>query len=215
MVAVGFFDRPNLLGLDGEEAPRVGHYYKEPYPSTGQRVAVIGGKNSAVKAALDCYRNGAEVTLVHRRAALSPSVKYWLRPDIENRIAEGSIRACFSTSVSAIEDGRLRLSTPDGEAVIGNDFVLAMTGYRPDYPLLERLGVGIAADRARTPLFDPVSFESNRAGVYLAGTVCGGLDTGRWFIENGRHHAEQIAAHIADGAAPRVDLAGRRWKTAE
>lgn len=220
VVAVGFFDVPNLLGVDGErlpgeEPPRVVHYYKEAYPYVGQDVAVVGGKNSAAKAALDCYRNGARVTLIHRGASLSNRVKYWLRPDLENRIAEGSIRALFRTSITAIEPGRLRLGTPDGEQVIDNDFVLAMTGYRPDFPWLARIGIDTRDDESRTPVYDSNTFETNRPGVYLAGTVCGGLHTGRWFIENGRHHAAQIAAHIAHGKAPDIDLAGRHWKTAE
>ena len=215
VVATGFFDVANRLGLAGEEPPRVVHYYREPYGYTGQRVAVVGGKNSAAKAALDCYRHGAEVTLVHRGEALSERVKYWLRPDLENRIAEGSVRAFFRSTVTAIEPGRLRLDTPDGERIIDNDFVVAMTGYRPDYPLLEALGIQWADDDARTPIHDPKTFETNRPGVYLAGTVCGGLHTGRWFIENGRHHAEQIAAHISRGEAPSVDFEGRHWKTAE
>jgi thioredoxin reductase (NADPH) len=181
----------------------------------GQQVAVVGGKNSAAKAALDCYRNGAQVTLIHRGEALSDSVKYWLRPDLENRIAEGSIRALFGSSITAIEPGRLRLDTPEGPQVIDNDFVLAMTGYRPDFPWLQDLGIELAQDDARTPIYDDTTFETRRPGVYIAGTVCGGLHTGRWFIENGRHHAAQIAAHIAHGEAPEVHLDERHWKTAE
>jgi thioredoxin reductase (NADPH) len=215
VVAIGFFDVPNRLGLDGEEPPRVLHYYREPYAYAGQEVAVIGGKNSAVKAALDCHRNGARVTLIHRGESLSDRVKYWLRPDVENRIHEGSIRAFFRSEVTAIESGRLRLRTPDGEEVIANDWVLAMTGYRPDYDLLEALGIAWRDDAARTPVYDDTTFETNRPGVYLAGTVCGGLHTGRWFIENGRHHARQIASHIARGEAPEVDFEARHWKTAE
>ena len=153
---------PNRLGLEGEEPPRVIHYYKEPYAYTGQRVAVVGGKNSAVKAALDCYRNGAEVTVIHRGEQLAPSVKYWLRPDIDNRIKEGSIRAFFRSRITSIEDGQLRLATPDGEQTIGNDFVLAMTGYRPDYRLCEQLGLDVDDDPARTPSHDDQSFESSR-----------------------------------------------------
>jgi thioredoxin reductase (NADPH) len=214
-VATGFFDVPNRLGLEGEEPPRVVHYYKEPYPYTGQRVVVVGGKNSAAKVALDCYRNGARVTLVHRGPALSERVKYWLRPDLENRIKEGSIQAFFDSTLTAIEPGAVRLATPEGPRTLGNDFVLAMTGYRPSYDFLEILGIDIRDDPARTPVFDPNSFETNRPGLYLAGTVCGGLYTGRWFIENGRHHAQQIAHHIAEGEAPEVDLVGRHWKTAE
>jgi thioredoxin reductase (NADPH) len=215
VVATGFFDVPNRLGLEGEEPPRVVHYYREPYAYTGQRVAVVGGKNSAVKAALDCYRHGAEVTLIHRGKELSDRVKYWLRPDLENRIAEGSVRAFFRTTVTAIEPDRLGLDTPEGKITIGNDFLLAMTGYRPDYPLLDALGIERGEDDAMTPVHDDTTFETNRKGIYLAGTVCGGLRTGRWFIENGRHHAEQIAAHIARGEAPEIDLESRHWKTAE
>ena len=215
VVATGFFDVPNRLGLPGEKPPRVVHYYREPYPYTGQRVAVVGGKNSAAKAALDCYRHGAEVTLIHRGEGLSDRVKYWLRPDLENRIAEGSVRAFFRTTVTAIEPGRLRLDAPDGERTIGNDFVIAMTGYRPDYPLLEALGIEWGDDDAMTPVHDATTFETNRPGVYLAGTICGGLRTGRWFIENGRFHARQIAAHIDRGEAPEIDFESRHWKTAE
>lgn len=215
VVATGFFNVANRLGVAGEEAPRVIHYYKEPYAYTGQKVAVVGAKNSAAKAALDCYRNSAEVTLIHRGPGISDRVKYWIRPDLENRIKEGSIRAFFESTITAIEPGQLRLATPDGEKVIPNDFVLAMTGYQPSYPFLETLGIAIGDDAARTPVYDPVTFETNRPGVYLAGTVCGGLHTGRWFIENGRHHAEQIARHVASGKAPEVDLVNQHWKTAE
>ncbi|MEM1203678.1 MAG: YpdA family putative bacillithiol disulfide reductase [Acidobacteriota bacterium] len=215
VAATGFFDVPNLLGIDGEAPPRVVHYYREPYPYTGQDVVVVGGKNSAAKAALDCYRNGARVTLVHRGEGLSDRVKYWIRPDLENRISEGSIQAHFRSRLTALGPGTAALETPDGEVEIANDFVIAMTGYRPDYGFLDRLGIATGDDPARTPIFDAQSFETNRPGVYLAGTVCGGLHTGRWFIENGRHHAEQIAEHMTSGSAPEVDLAGRHWITAE
>ncbi len=215
VVATGFFGHPNRLGLDGEEEPRVIHYYKEPYGYIGQKVAIVGAKNSAAKAALDCYRHGAEVTLIHRGAELSDRVKYWIRPDLENRIAEGSVKALWQTEITAIEPGHLRLRTSEGEQTIENDFVLAMTGYRPDYAFLEKLGIDTEDDTARTPIYDDNTFETNRPGVYLAGTICGGLRTGRWFIENGRHHAEQIAQHIAHGNAPQVDLAAQHWKTAE
>ncbi len=215
VIATGFFDVANKLGIEGEEEPRVTHYYKEPYPYTGRDVAVVGGKNSAAKAALDCYRNNAQVTLIHRGPELSDRVKYWLRPDLENRIAEGSIKAYFNAAIRKIEDRCLVLETPGGEVRIDNDFVIAMTGYQPDYDLLQTLGVEIGDDPARTPRFDPVTFETPRPGLYIAGTVCGGLHTGRWFIENGRHHAKQIAHHIATGKAPDVDLGARNWKTAE
>ncbi|MFQ5570311.1 MAG: YpdA family putative bacillithiol disulfide reductase [Rhodothermales bacterium] len=215
VVAIGFFDHPNVLNVPGEDLPKVTHYYREPYAYAGQKVAVIGGKNSAAKAALDCYRHGAEVTLIHRAPALSDRVKYWIRPDLENRIKEGSIQARFNTTVAAIEKDRVLLDTPEGRVELANDWVLAMTGYRPDYAFLETLGLAIADDDARTPVYDPATFETNRAGIYLAGTVCGGLRTGRWFIENGRFHAGQIMQHIAHGTTAPLDLENRHWKTAE
>lgn len=215
IVATGFFDVPNLLAVPGEHLPHVTHYYKEPYAYTGQRVAVIGAKNSAAKAALSCYRHGAQVTMVVREPELSPSIKYWLKPDLENRIKEGSIAAHFNTTVSAIEPGVLHVETPDGSDHINADWVLAMTGYRPDYSFLETLGLAFQDDEYRTPVFDETTFETNRPGLYLAGTVCGGLRTGRWFIENGRFHAKQIAAHITSGRAPEQAWDTMSWKTAE
>lgn len=215
VLSTGFFDRPNRLGIPGEELPKVTHYYKEPYGYVRQKVAVIGAKNSAAKAALDCYRHGAEVTLVVRSPELSDKIKYWIKPDLENRIKEGSIRAYFNTTIEAITPSSLRLKTPDGSQDIANDWVLAMTGYHPDYPLLERFGITFQEDRFRTPIFDDATFETSRAGVYLAGTVCGGYQTGRWFIENGRFHASQIARHIARGKADPVHLEERHWKTEE
>jgi len=216
VVATGFFDIPNRLNVPGEDLPKVIHYYKEPFPFIGQKVAVIGGRNSAAKAALDCYRHGAEVTLIHRGPALSDKVKYWIRPDIENRIREGSIRAFFNSRVLEIRPDSLLIETPEGQLVLENDWVLAMTGYRPDLEFLERLGVRLGDDPARTPCYDPETFETNRPGLYLAGTVCGGLNTSRWFIENGRLHAPRIMEHIATGRvaeAPALD--GQHWKTAE
>jgi thioredoxin reductase (NADPH) len=215
VIAVGFYDVPNRLDVPGGDLSKVTHYYREPYPYVGQKVAVIGAKNSAAKAALDCYRHGAEVTLVVRSTALSSKIKYWLKPDLENRIKEGSIRAFFSTLVERIDPASVTLRTPDGIREIANDWVLAMTGYRPDYRLLEGLGIRIADDAWRTPVFDETTFETSRSGVYLAGTVCGGHNTSRWFIENGRFHARQIAQHIASGRAEAVQLEGRHWKTEE
>ncbi|MEL6771652.1 MAG: YpdA family putative bacillithiol disulfide reductase [Bacteroidota bacterium] len=197
VVATGFFDQPNRLGAPGEDLAKVQHYFKEPYPYAGQRVAVIGAKNSAAKVALDCYRHGAHVTLLVRGPAISDSVKYWIKPDLENRIKEGSIRAFFDTTVSAIEADSVHLQTPEGTMTLGNDFVLAMTGYHPDFGFLETLGVALDGER-RVPHHHPDTMESNRAGLYLAGTVCGGLNTSRWFIENGRIHAAQIMTHIAE-----------------
>lgn len=215
VVVTGFFDRPNTLGVPGEELPKVTHYYREPYGYVRQRVAVIGAKNSAAKAALDCYRHGAEVTLIARSPTLSDSVKYWIRPDLENRIAEGSIRAWFNTSVREVRPTSLLLNTPDGLREIDNDWVLAMTGYRPDFALLERLGVTFLDDGFRTPVFDEATFETARPGLYIAGTVCGGLKTNRWFIENGRFHAAQIAKHIAGGHPEVIPFESIHWKTEE
>jgi thioredoxin reductase (NADPH) len=214
-VVTGFFDRPNPLNVAGEALPKVTHYYREPYPYIRQKLAVIGAKNSAAKAALDCYRHGAEVTLIVRAAALSDSVKYWIRPDLENRIAEGSIRVLFNTVVEEIRESSLVLRTPEGVREIPNDWVIATTGYRPDYPFLEKLSIDIAGDACRTPVVDEATFETSRQGMYLAGTVCGGLCTSRWFIENGRHHARQIMKHIARGIAEPIEFDAIHWKTAE
>ena len=206
IVATGFFDQPNALGVPGADLPKVTYYYREPYRYAGQRVAVIGAKNSAAKAALD--RHGADVTLIHRGSGVSPSVKYWIRPDLENRIREGSIRAYFDTTVEAIRPDALDLRTPDGPVSLPNDWVLAMTGYHPDFTFLQTLGIRLE-DEAQVPVFDADSMETNRAGVYLAGTICGGANTSRWFIENGRIHAAQIAAHITGRPVPQLEAHGQ------
>ena len=215
IVSTGFFDQPNLLNVPGEGLPKVTHYYREPYPYVGQRVLIVGARNSAAKTALDLYRHGAEVTLVVRSAVLSDKIKYWIRPDLENRIAEGSIRAFFNSAVAAIGESSVLLRTPDGPREVPNDWVIATTGYRPDYAFLESLDIAIADDECRTPVVDEATFESSRPGLYLAGTVCGGLCTSKWFIENGRHHARLIARHIARGAAETIPFEAIHWKTAE
>ncbi len=215
VVAIGFFDRPNRLNVPGEDLPKVTHYYREPYPYVRQKVAVVGARNSAAKAALDCYRHGAEVTLVVRTPALSNKVKYWIKPDLENRIAEGSIRAYFDTTVEEIRASTISMRTPSGLVEIANDWVLAMIGYRPDYAFLEALNIAIGKDPFRTPVYDETTFETTRKGIYLAGTVCGGLQTGRWFIENGRFHARQIMKHIAHGTVDPVQFDAVHWKTEE
>ena len=215
VVATGFFDRPNRLDVPGEDLPKVVHYYREPYPYARQKVAVIGARNSAAKAALDCYRHGAEVTLIVRSAVLSDRIKYWIRPDLENRIKEGSIRALFEACVVEIREASLLVKTAAGTEEFANDWVLAMTGYHPDFEFLERIGISFADDPSRTPRYDERTFETTRPGLYIAGTVCGGYHTSRWFIENGRFHARQIATHIAEGRAEPLHLEAVHWKTEE
>jgi len=204
VVATGFFDVPNPLGAPGEDLPHVSHYYKEPYAHAGRDVVVVGAKNSSAKAALALVRAGARVSLVVRGPAIAETVKYWIRPDLLNRIAEGRIRAYFNTKISAITPTTVELLTPNGPATIPADHVYALTGYRPDYKLLvNQLELPLdEADPARPPRFDPATHESGRPGVYLAGTVCGGLATSRWFIENGRHHAQLIAQALTENLAP-------------
>ena len=207
-VATGFFDQPNRIGVPGDDLPHVSHYYKEPYPYSGRRTVVVGAKNSAAKAALEIQRHGGHVTMAVRGDEVSTSVKYWLRPDLLNRIKEGRVRALFHTTVLEITPDAVRLSTPDGERVVPADAVLLLTGYHPDFDFLERIGVELAGPE-RAPVVDPETMESTRPGLYLAGTVCGGYATSRWFIENGRIHAAQIAAHLAGLPAPRLEPAGQ------
>lgn len=215
VVATGFFDRPNLLNVPGEDLSKATHYYREPYQYVRQKVAVIGAKNSAAKAALDCYRHGAEVTLVVRSAALSDKIKYWIRPDLENRIKEGSIRAYFNTAVQEIRPSSIVLRTASDVLEIDNDWVLAMTGYQPDFAFLERLGLGFAEDEHRTPIYNETTFETTRPGVFIAGTVCGGYQTSKWFIENGRFHARQIMKHLAGTLSDPMQFDAVHWKTEE
>lgn len=204
VVATGFFDRPNLMDVPGEELDKVTHYYREPFPYTRQRVAVIGARNSAAKAALDCHRHGAEVTLLVRGSEVSEKVKYWIKPDLENRIAEGSITAYFDTTVEAISENAIHVETPDGPRELPNDWVLAMTGYRPNLGFLQRMGINLKDDDARTPVYDSETMETNRRGIYLAGVICGGLETNQLFIENTRVHAHRIMEHIATSNKEKV-----------
>lgn len=202
VVATGFFDTPNRLGVKGEDLPHVHAYYKEPFAHAHQDVVVVGAKNSAAKAALQLRRAGARVTLVVRGLDLSPSIKYWIRPDLANRIAEGAIAARFDTTITAIRTGEVDVMGPDGPATIPADAVYLLVGYRPDYPLLAACGIPLDDDDpARPPAFHPETFETERPGVFVAGTVCGGLATSRWFIENGRFHAERIADTLAERLA--------------
>lgn len=196
VVATGFYDLPNLLNVPGEDLKKVVHYYDNPHYYAGQKVAVIGASNSAIDAALECYRKGAEVTLIIRGPEVGQRVKYWVRPDIINRIEEGSIKAYFNTTVKAITNDSILLSTDTGEEEIENDFVLALTGYRPNFSFLEKLGVNISEDDKKLPEYNPETMETNVSRLYLAGVICGGMETHKWFIENSRIHAKMIVKNI-------------------
>lgn len=198
VMATGFYDLPNLMNVPGENLPKVMHYYKEPWPFIGQKVLVVGGANSAVDAALETWRKGAQVSMVLLEDEVDPNVKYWVRPDIMNRIKEGSIKAYTKSKVKEIRPMEVVISTPEGEVTIENDFVLAMTGYKPNFALLEQLGVEMSEDEKRQPCYDQYNQESNVPGVYLAGVVCGGLNTREFFIENSIVHAESIVRDIVE-----------------
>lgn len=207
IIATGYFDHYNKLNIPGEELPHVSHYYDEPFRYTHTRVTVVGGRNSAVEAALDLYRHGVQVTLVHRKPTLGSSVKYWVRPDMENRLRNGEIRGLFSTVVEEITPGALRVrnTETDEVAIVGADFVLAMIGHRPDEHLLRSAGVALD-ERTLIAAYNPDTFETNVEGLYVAGSVACGCETWNIFIENGRAHALPIIRHIAvqlDRSAPR------------
>ena len=193
IIATGYYDLPNYLGIAGEDLPKVKHYYDEPHPFFDLKVIVIGGKNSAAIAALDLWRHGAKVTLVHRGEALHRHIKYWIKPDIENRIKNGEITAYLGSTVEQISEDTVRIKTPTGEVTIENDFVFALTGYHPDFAFIERLGVTLDENNDRCPICDPASLESNVKGIYLAGVIVAGERTNEIFIENGRFHGKLIA----------------------
>ncbi len=195
VLATGFFGNPRRLGVPGEELPHVRARYVSGYLFHGRDVLVVGGKNSAAEAALDLYRHGARVTLVHRGPALSERVKYWVRPDLENRIAAGAIRARFGSRVIEILPGVARVATPGGEEAVAADAVFPLIGYQPDFALFERCGIRLEGE-ARVPAHDPATLESNVPNLYLAGAILGGTEIGRIFIENSRHHAGLIASAI-------------------
>ena len=196
VLATGFYDLPNLMNVPGEDLPKVHHYYKEPWPFIAQKVLVVGGANSAVDAALETWRKGADVTMVLLGNEVDENVKYWVRPDIVNRIKEGSIKAFLKSKVKEIRPHEVLIATPDGDVTIENDFVLAMTGYKPNFSLLDQLGVEMSLDEKRQPCYDQTNQESNIPGVYLAGVVCGGLNTREFFIENSIVHGEAIMNDI-------------------
>lgn len=196
VIATGFFDIPYPLNVAGESLPKVTHYYKDPHFYAFQNVLVVGAQNSAVDAALETWRKGARVTMVIRGSEIGKRVKYWVRPDIINRIEEGSIRAFYHSSVHSIREKEVDIQTPDGLVTIPNDWVIAMTGYQPNLHFLQKLGIELANDEVKAPILDANSHETNLPGIYLAGVICGGMNTHRLFIENSREHATAIVRDI-------------------
>ncbi len=201
VLATGYYDIPNMLNVPGEDRDKVIHYYKEPHPYYDHDVLVVGAKNSAAIAALELFWTGARVTLLHRGSKIADGVKYWIKPNIENRIKSGEITACFNSRLIEIHPHSVEIETPEGRKTLKNDFVFAMTGYRPDLEFLESLGIRLepASQKPRT---NPETLESDRPGIFLAGVIVAGMHTNEIFIENGRFHGRQIADAIADSLAP-------------
>lgn len=202
ILATGYYDRPNYMNTPGEDLPKVLHYYREPHPFFGLDVLVVGGKNSAAIAALELWRHGARVTIVHRREGISSSVKYWIKPDVENRIKAGQVKAYFNTTVKEIAPDHVLLNAPEGEVTLANDWVFAMTGYHPDFDFLRGLGIQFRGDADKKPVVDPRTLESNVPGIYLAGVLIAGMRTSEIFIENGRFHGQAIAADLKERLKP-------------
>ncbi len=200
IVCTGFYDIPYLLNIPGENLPKVKHYYDDPHYYAFQKVVVVGAQNSAVDAALETWRKGADVTMVIRRPEIGSRVKYWVKPDIENRIKEGSIKAFFSSSLKEIRPSEVVIQTPEGEVVLENDWVLSLTGYQPNLSFLKDAGVELSEDEIRKPGYSEDTYESNVPGLYLAGVICGGRNTHRLFIENSREHAQKIVSDIVSKA---------------
>ncbi|HEY7751130.1 MAG TPA: YpdA family putative bacillithiol disulfide reductase, partial [Ignavibacteriaceae bacterium] len=196
IIATGFFDYPNMLNVPGEEKSKVKHYFDEAHPYAYLNVIVAGGGNSAVDVALETFRRKANVTMVVRESKLKDSIKYWVKPDIENRLKEGSIKVYFNSVITEIRDSEADINTPVGKITLQNDFIFAMTGYHPDYKFLTETGIKISDSKNMVPEFNPDTHESNIPGIYLAGVVCGGMETGKWFIENARFQAGKIFDHI-------------------
>ena len=196
VIATGFYDIPIEMNVKGENLSKVRHYYKEAHEYAFRNILVVGANNSSVDAALECWRKGANVTMVIRKNEINNRVKYWVKPDIENRIAEGSIKAYFESNITEIRENEVEIETPNGKVTIENDFVLALTGYKPDLSFLENMGIELSNDELKIPIYNPETMETNVEGLFLAGVVCGGMQTHKWFIENSRVHAEQIIAHI-------------------
>lgn len=204
VIATGFYDIPVLMNIPGEDLPKVTHYYKEPHFYAMQKVLVVGANNSAVDAALETYRKGADVTMVIKQNEIGKRVKYWVKPDIENRIAEGSIKAFFNSTLSAIYEDRVDINTPEGIVTVPNDYVIAATGYKPQFDFLKMAGITLSDDAILRPNYDPLTMETNMENIYLAGVVCGGMDTHTWFIENSREHAYIIMNDIAGKQKKRI-----------
>ncbi len=197
IIATGFYDIPYKLNVPGEELPKVTHYYSDPHFYAFQKVIVVGAMNSAVDAALEIWRKGAEVTMVIRGSSIGERVKYWIKPDIENRIEEGAIKAYFNSSIMKITPETVEVITPEGIKIIDNDWVIAATGYQPNLKFLESAGIVLSDDEVRCPVLNPETHETSVKGIYLAGVICGGMNTHRLFIENSREHAEKIIRAIA------------------
>ncbi len=196
IIATGFYDIPYLLNVPGENLPKVKHYYKDPHYYAFQKVLVVGAANSAIDVALETWRKGAEVTMVVRGEKISDRVKYWVKPDIDNRIAEGSIKAYFNSTIAEIREHEIYINTPEGLVTVKNDWVLSMTGYQPNMKFLRDVGIALSDDGVLCPAINEETQETNVPGVYLAGVICGGMNTHRLFIENSRVHAEKIVKHI-------------------
>lgn len=196
VIATGFYDIPLYMDIPGENLPKVRHYYREAHEYAFQKVLIVGANNSSVDAALECYRKGAEVTMVIRKNEINSRVKYWVKPDIENRIAEGSIKVYFESTLCEVRDNEAVILTPEGKITIENDFVLALTGYRPDLEFLSKMGIHLSDDEKKIPEYNPETMETNVKGLFLAGVVCGGMETHKWFIENSRIHAGLIVNSI-------------------
>jgi len=200
VIATGFYDIPKLLDVPGEDLPKVTHYYKEAHPYVLQKSIVVGASNSSVDAALEIWRKGGEVTMIIRGKSIGERVKYWVKPDIENRIKEGSITAYFEAEILEIKEEEVVITTPQGIKTIRNNFVIALTGYRPNFQFLKNIGIHLSEDKL-IPSYHEKTMESNVKGLYLAGVVCGGTETHKWFIENSRIHAKQIVNHISEAQA--------------
>ncbi|WP_300437429.1 YpdA family putative bacillithiol disulfide reductase [Christiangramia sp.] len=197
IVATGFYDIPNHLGVPGEDLPKVSHYYNDPHYYATQKTLVVGASNSAVDAALEIYRKGGEVTMLVRKPEIGERVKYWVRPDIINRIEEGSIKAYFDSNLKEIRENEVILNTPKGEKALANDFVLLLTGYRPNFGFLQNIGIKLSNDGRKIPFYNEDTMETNVPGIFLAGVICGGVETHKWFIENSRIHAKMIMDHLS------------------